>query len=70
MGARMLAQGQSSSAKRGGLATVSSRLIFLKKKKKGKQISDFEGWGEGLSTKGNVQGDRTVVLYATEMADT
>ena len=30
----MLAQGQSSSAKRGGLAAVSSQLIFLKKKKK------------------------------------
>ena len=29
----MLAQGQSSLAKRGGLATVSSGLIFLKKKK-------------------------------------
>ena len=30
----MLAQGQSSSAKKGGLAVVSSGLIFLKKKKK------------------------------------
>ena len=30
----MLAQGQSSSAKRGGLAAVSSGLLFLKKKKK------------------------------------
>ena len=30
----MLAQGQSSSAIRGGLAVVSSGLIFLKKKKK------------------------------------
>ena len=30
----MLAQGQPSSAKRGGLAVVSSGLIFLKKKKK------------------------------------
>ena len=29
----MLAQGQSSSAKRGGLAAVSSGLIFLKEKK-------------------------------------
>ena len=29
----MLAQGQSSSIKRGGLAVVSSGLIFLKKKK-------------------------------------
>ena len=29
----MLAQGQSSSAKRGGLAAVSSGLIFLRKKK-------------------------------------
>ena len=29
----MLAQGQSSSAKRGGLTAVSSGLIFLKKKK-------------------------------------
>ena len=31
----MLAQGQSSSAERGGLAVVSSGLNFLKKKKKG-----------------------------------
>ena len=30
----MLAQGQSSSAKRGGLAVASSGLIFLKRKKK------------------------------------
>ena len=30
--ARMLAQGQSSSAKKGGLAAVSSGLIFLKQK--------------------------------------
>ena len=30
----MLAQGQSSSAKRGGLSAVSSGLIFLKKEKK------------------------------------
>ena len=30
----MLAQGRSSSAKRGGLAAVSSGLIFLKKNKK------------------------------------
>ena len=30
----MLAQGQASSAKRGGLAVVSSGLIFLKKKKR------------------------------------
>ena len=29
----MLAQGQSSSAKKGGLAAISSGLIFLKKKK-------------------------------------
>ena len=33
----MLAQGQSSSAKRGGLADVSSGLIFLKTKKKKQQ---------------------------------
>ena len=32
----MLAQGQSSSAKRGGLAVVSSGLTFLKKKGKKK----------------------------------
>ena len=37
----MLAQGQSSSAKRGGLAVVSSRLIFLKKKKK--KVKSFLG---------------------------
>ena len=35
----MLAQGQSSSAKRGGLAVdVSSGLIFLGKKKKGERV--------------------------------
>ena len=39
----MLAQGQSSSAKRGGLAAVSSRLIFLKKKK----IWRYRMGGEG-----------------------
>ena len=33
----MLAQGQSSSAKRGGLAEVSSGLIFLKKERKEKK---------------------------------
>ena len=37
----MLAQGQSSSAKRGGLVAVSSGLIFLKKKKERK--SEVEG---------------------------
>ena len=43
--ARMLAQGQSSSAKRGGLvADVSSGLIFLKKKKE-KRNSDLVGVG-------------------------
>ena len=35
----MLAQGQASSAKRGGLAVVSSGLIFLKKKKKVESVS-------------------------------
>ena len=41
----MLALGQSSSAKRGGLAAVSSGLIFLKKKEKveGKISDDVEG---------------------------
>ena len=34
----MLAQGQPSSAKKGGLAAVSSGLIFLKKKKKNLEI--------------------------------
>ena len=39
--AQMLAQGHSSSAKRGGLAVdVSSRPIFLKKKKNSKIFSD------------------------------
>ena len=37
----MLAQGQSSSAKRGGLAVVSSGLIFLKKKKRKKEMKLF-----------------------------
>ena len=36
----MLAQGQSSSAKRGGLAAVSSGLIFLEKRKKINKASD------------------------------
>ena len=34
----MLAQGQSSSAKRGGLTVVSAGLIFLKTKKKAGQL--------------------------------
>ena len=39
----MLAQGQASSAKRGGLSVVSSGLIFLKKKKKNhKQVEGKE----------------------------
>ena len=41
----MLAQGQSSSAKRGGLAEVSSGVIFLKKKKK--KVSWSENRHEG-----------------------
>ena len=39
--ARMLAQSQSSSAKRGGLTAVSSGLIFLKKKKPKKHVIRF-----------------------------
>ena len=38
----MLAQGQSSSAKRGGLAVVSSGLIFLKKKKSPSYVESWE----------------------------
>ena len=34
----MLAQGQASSAKEGGLAVVSSGLIFLKKKEKERNL--------------------------------
>ena len=37
----MLAQGQSSSAKRGGLAAVSSGLIFLKKQNKTRAYSNL-----------------------------
>ena len=44
----MLAQGQSSSAKRGGMgADVSSGLIFLKKKKKHADPSSHCNWGHG-----------------------
>ena len=39
----MLAQGQSSSAKRWGLAVVSSGLIFLKKKINKKKEKEIEG---------------------------
>ena len=45
-----LAQGQSSSAKRGGLAAVSSGLMFLKKKEKNEEeglqsrLSAFKSW--------------------------
>ena len=45
----MLAEGQSSSAKRGGLAAVSSGLIFLEKKKKGIDAPGFlriQGWAD------------------------
>ena len=38
----VVAQGQSSSAKRGGLADVSSGLIFLKKKKLGALRRDVD----------------------------
>ena len=41
----MLAQGQSSSAKRGGLAAGSSGLIFLKKLNK---INWFKEWMNGM----------------------
>src|SRR3712207_6315402 len=44
----MLAQGQSSSAKRGGLAVVSSGLIFLKKKKS-KFIRRFKSLSPALA---------------------
>ena len=46
----MLAQGQSSSAKRGGLAGVSSGLIFLKRKKK-KDIEHLHQQRELLDSK-------------------
>ena len=39
----MLAQGQASSAKRGGLAAVSSGLVFLKKKEK-KKLNGKISW--------------------------
>ena len=43
--AQVLAQGQPSSAKRGGLAAdVSSRLIFLKKKKKKRMVWALARW--------------------------
>ena len=49
----MLAQGQSSSAKRGGLSVdVSSGLIFLKGKKKSKQKESVNRIGEKLKTWG------------------
>ena len=38
----MLAQGQSSSAKRGGLVEVSSGLIFLKKEKKNLGLKNYQ----------------------------
>ena len=44
----MLAQGQSSSAKRGGLAVVSSGLIFLKKIKKYFEMNEKKNIGAGL----------------------
>ena len=48
----MLAQGQSSSAKRGGLAAdICSGLIFLKKKKKKKKKKNFEKKGEDTNCK-------------------
>ena len=58
----MLAQGQSSPAKRGGLAVVSSGLIVLKKIKK--RFSNFKCW---IQTDGNLvnKHTRTINEYGT-----
>ena len=51
----MLAQGQSSSAKTGGLAAVSSGLIFLKKKKR-KIVAPYMGGKEEAKTEAGPSG--------------
>ena len=60
----MLAQGQSSSAKRGGLAVVSSGLIFLKKKFKKKVTQYLKKIGVLLASTGIEEGCRMAVEQA------
>ena len=63
----MLAQGQASSAKRGGLAVVSSGLIFLKKKKKKALKNSYHGvsgrWGERNQMEGTRMEARLLWIY-------
>ena len=57
----MLAQGQSSSAKRGGLAAdVSSGLIFLKKKKERRRLPLGSWWAEQQQWELSEDGSRAV----------
>ena len=56
----MLAQGQSSSAKRGGLAAISSQLIFLKKKKK----KENRAWTRGYFLRGEIQFSQDWCVHA------
>ena len=58
----MSAQGQSSSAKRGGLTAISSGLIFLKKKK-GTLVVPGDG---GVSNGGNCLMGTEVFFWASE----
>ena len=72
----MLAQGQSSSAKRGGLAAVSSGLIFLKKKKKKTKIhtsriltsSVFQGVNQENKAVGSLQVHKVKLQLRAEAA--
>ena len=57
----MLAQGQSSSAKRGELAAVSLGIIFLKKRTKIESVTFFQStvWKEGLKKRNNFRIQKT-----------
>ena len=62
----MLAQGQSSSEKRGGLAAVSSGLIFLKKKHNKTQWHACDYGGHALTRKVKIVGQMPVCAKCSQ----
>ena len=62
----MLAQGQSSSAKRGGLAAVSSGLIILKKKKSAVELESINKNPHSLLMSSNM---KNVIAYRGKKSD-